>query len=273
MKKLFSVIVAVFLLLISTMAFAQTNMNIDLGRGANVNTNWNGVNGWLNLNANLGPAGFTLYNGGSTFQGIANMTNSGDNPYGYGVDSTRTFVSAGTTGNGFSSLNYTRTASYSPMYGPAGQNVQAFVGSDDTGNMALTIKTNYAALGIGNYGQPGVPGGGQFAATGNFYVSHSVTDGAGNWAGLENEGNGSTRINAMSSDVGGSSFNFGAGQGCYTNATVVATGNGFFGVGGEASNYLNAPGFGITLPGGGTFNAGADYNAGLNVTNFSINGH
>jgi len=276
MKKF--ILLALCLVFVMAMAVAPVmaiDMNITLGAGSNVNTSWAGVNDVFNLDVNLGPSRFALTNAGVTFDGIANLSNAGGNPYGYNVPSTSAFVSANFSGGGLTTYNFTRTDSYIPMYGPAGQFVMAGVQSDDgTGNMALTINTNYASLGVGNYSQPNVPGGGQFYATGsNFGIVHSVADGAGNGAGFNLTGSGSARINAMSSDVGGSSFNFGAGQGCYTNATIATTGSGSLILGGAAANYLNAPGFGTTLYGGGNFQAAANYNAGLNVANFSINGH
>lgn len=281
MKKLYSIFVVVLMLMAGTAWAGDTVVIANVGSASSVNTIWNGTGGSFTLNGTMGnPVGalnpastINVFNGGTAFSGSTNLVNAGDNPYSYGVNTTTSNIKAGFTGGGYAEFNETRNSSYA-MYGAAGQTVSGYVGSTATGEMAMNVVTNFAAMGVGNYAKPTTTQGNQFEATGTFTVLHSVSDSSGTDGGMiQNIGTGTTRINAMSSDLAGSSFNFGAGQGCYTNATVAATGTGQLALTGVGANYLNAPGFGITLPGGGSFQTVANYGAGLNVTNFSINGN
>lgn len=96
-------------------------------------------------------------------------------------------------------------------------------------------------------------------------------------------------ITAMNSGAGGSSWTFGRGGGCFTNATVSATGSGTFVLGAESSNSIGvhvgaayAEGSSAsplwTINGDGTLGSAyltmtAGYSDGFYLQNYSLSGN
>ncbi|MBA7628467.1 hypothetical protein ES703_35954 [subsurface metagenome] len=295
MKKYIGIALAVLMVLgFSRMALAgDTTVGVDVGNASSVNTFWNGTNGTFTLNGQLGntlgnSADVNVWNGGGAFSGNANLANTGfyPNPVsGNYIAYTESYLNAQFTGGGYAQFDATRNLSY-PGYGPAGQCVFGGVSSNDTGQLssgsistAYGISTSYAQMYVFNT-QFQATGTGSLvidpntgAVVGPFSIRYGLTNGA-NGAGLSCSGTGFSQVsNGMYSSAGGSYFTFGSGGGCHTNATVNATGSGQFVLGGQALNNLNAPGFAVAIIGGGNFQYVANYNTGLFVSDFSVQGN
>jgi len=256
-----------------------------------LNTNWNGA-GILDMNFTAGndlSERFTT--GGNLISGNFQATDFNNNPYGYSVDSVNSYVTAKVTG-GYATYQADRTdfathpgngenSTVPYMYGTAGQQLYAFVQAspDGSAEMAIGTQNNYASLQAGTYGMPHTTNGKNFEANASsFIIQEQILDGNGDGANFNLIGSGSAKIDSMSSEMGGSSFNFGKGLGCYTNADLDATGTGSFNVNAWADNGLNIDKGTIVIPGGGvdngaTYNLQIGYNGHFVYDNFALGGN
>jgi hypothetical protein len=196
---------------------------------------------------------------GNQIAGTFNAMDSNDNPYSYGVDSTNSYINADVSG-GSISYTATRTGSY-PMYGVAGQVASSFVGvgADGLGEMATGSTNNFAAMVNGTYGLSKTSGGANYQASGTNYLIQSYIGigplGSpidGNYALVQSTGTGTSKVNDMTNQMGGTSLALGQGAGCYTNANAVMTGSGNFLVQGLGTNGIQAALGAYTLSGAGS---------------------
>jgi len=255
-------LVAALLVLGGGLALAQTTVDL----------NWNVFGGDIGIDfqagddayAGLSTGGFHLF---GEFYGI----DYDDNPYpAYNVDTVRTQVRASIEDGGYLEFIMGRRDSWAPMYGPAGQITYTYLGTSDTGFFATNTRTNFADMITHNYG---FQSNSQWTASGNFEITHHIMAatepyGAGFYAG----GSGSINVTLMSSEVrGASSWRFGEGAGCYTNAHAEGTGSGTFRLWGAAPTELHA--FGATI-GGGSVALEILYNNGFSTANnLNMSGH
>ena len=265
--KIRFLIVIVMVSMISIPVMGQTSV-VDVG--------WSGA-GNLNIAANVGNDFLSTFNtSGNLFGGSYKVTDMENNPYGYGVKDFSAQVNATVSNGGMMEFVNTRTDSYSPMYGPAGQESYSYINTDDSGAMAFRTGGNFASLQSSNYG---FQSNNQFQASGNnFLIQHSLTESTGEQAYITNTGSGSGNITLMSESTWGTggSLQFGQGCGCYTNAKVAATGSGMLNVSAVAENQINVDMLPFTVYGDGTlgsaqYRLGVVYGAGLNIDNFSLN--
>lgn len=252
MKKLFAL--AVLVVAMSSLAFAAPTtfeMNWDAYGGAGID--------------------FTFYNGDDSFASLQTSGNYyfgefygkdfDDNPYTYNVDSGLFQLRANVEAGGFIDYLVERTDSKS-SYGPAGQFSYSSVGSSDgAASMAQQTTTNYAAQKNCNYG---FQANNQFQADGTgFSIWHEIQDGAGDGASVWVLGSGSASVTYMSDEMGGSSFRFGHGCGCYDNCGATGTGSGVFELQAWAANSMSGDGW--SAPSGGSYLQTLVYNDGFTV--------
>jgi len=202
-----------------------------------------------------------------------------DNPYTYSVDTTEAYMRGAITGGGGSlDFKYTRTDSYAPMYGVAGQFSDSYVYSSGTGSLDFKNWSNYAAFASPEYGFQGAA---NFQATGSsFTIDHYILSGdltvPKNYGEVYIAGSGSAVVDHMGDDASGVGFNFGAGCGCYTHADITAAGSGIAQVSGHGDNFLQDDGYGNpivwSMPLGGSYSSTWTYTNGLSVTNYAFNG-
>jgi len=214
---------------------------------------------------------------GSQAIGSYLLTDSENNPYGYGVDTVTAQVEANVAGGGYLVYNNTRTDSHVSMYGAAGERSYTEIVTDDTAQLQFRTGSNYAKLLSSNYG---FHANDHFQATGTFSVFHSLFDDTGEGAYISSIGTGSTDIDFMSESTWGKtgSFMFGKGCGCYTNADITAAGAGIFEVGAIAENQITVDLPSITINGDGTLGSAqyllqATYGDGFSFSNFALSGN
>lgn len=211
-------------------------------------------------------AAYNFATSGSAVGGNFNVVASNDNPYGYNVGTSSSYIDADVA-NGSIFYEANRTDSYSGMYGLAGQTAASFVGTDGVGEMATGAWNNYASMVNGTYGKPHTSGGYNYQAVGTNYLIASyigigdaaingngspVFSSTGNYAVLSSVGNGSSKINDMTNQMYGNSLAFGQGGGCYTNANGVMTGSGQFAVQGYGTNGIQSALGSYALSGAGS---------------------
>jgi len=293
MKKIiFTVAIAILVMFAVPAMAADSYSNVGVASGTTVNTTWSGINGSFQLNGAMGNSG--IANADIFVQNAANGAFSGS----VGITTDATPKSTWNDGNiyattsnvstmfadgGMSSFSLNRnTGDTQQHYAGGGQNVYGSASSSDgSGQLSVqTLGTNYASLTARNVQiQADSADAFDIDSAGNllagFGIQYGISNG-NNGASLFNAGTGSSQVSTATYSTaaynGASSFTFGSGAGCHTSATANATGNGIFTVGATGTNYLNAPGFGMTLDGGGNFTTQANYTAGIGVTNFSVNG-
>lgn len=212
-------------------------------------------------------------NGGSVGGNFV-VNNAGDNPYGYGVASTNSYIQGG-VGNGILTYTVNRTGSY-PMYGAAGQMAQSYVSANGgTAYMATGSTMNYAAMVNGTYAQPKTPSGYNYEANAtNFSIVSMVSAGTGNdQAFFTSVGSGTAKINDMTNEAWAGGVQLGRGAGCYTNANALFNGVGIFTVNAIGGNNIqtgtiNANGNGTV--GSVNFTSILNYNGAAGNTDYSI---
>jgi len=291
MKKLLSIFVVVLMLMAGT-AWAGSSSAVWVDPGATVNTTWSGTNGDFTLNGTMGAlstpnANILVYNAANgAFSGSVGITTDGSGKVTHEdgtIYATTSNVSAMFADGGMANFSLNRlTGDTQQHYADGGQYVygSAF-SSDGSGELSVqTLGTNYAHLTARNTqiqadsADPLTFDGADIVA--GFGIQYVISNGS-NGASLFNAGTGSSQVSTSQYSTaaynGASSFTLGSGGGCYTNATVAATGSGQFGLTGSGANSLNAPGFAVTILGGGSFQYLANYNTGLNVADFSVNGN
>jgi len=231
-----------------------------------VETNWNG-SGYLGIDFQSGDDAKNLFEtSGAGIVGNYYAKDSDNNPYNYGVDSTKSEIKASVL-DGWMAYQYNRTDSKNSMYGPAGQSSYSFLGSDGTASFAWKTTSNYAAMKSSNYG---FQSSNQFTATGNHLLQHRVT--------TENSGaqwtinaTGTSSVSHMSDEASGSSsFKFGKGCGCHTNAKVNIVGSGTYDLEAFAPNQIKTDS-GITTD--GHLSLHADFSSGFSFGNFALSGN
>ncbi len=228
-------VAAIAVMSFSAMCFASPPPSV-------VTVTWDGggtVGGTVDTGATVST--FTVSAGAAN--GSFTATDSNDNPYGYGVDTNSAYIN-GTISNGYMQFQTDRVSSYVPMYGVAGQSIFNFVGSSGTGAMATGSSTNYAAMGNGTYGKPHTTGGFNFeanAGSGTYQVLQTISA-IEALAQFVANGSGTVKINSMTTEAAGTAnVNLGWGGGCYTNATMLATGAGDFTATAIGKNSVTTP--------------------------------
>ena len=205
---------------------------------------------------------------GNHIEGEFHVTDFNDNPYGYSVDTVEVWAEAEIEGGGFIEWTTIRTDSHVSMYGEAGQERGILVDTDDYGFAKWKDKINYACYRGCQYG---FQSNDQLQASGNYFIGLYLIDSDDDGMAVSLEGSGSGKITVMNSEAWGSSWKFGKGCGCYTNAHAEADGEGTFTAEAYGENYLQSN-LGFELPNGGSFYLGIDYNDGLTVDDFSSEG-
>ena len=198
----------------------------------------------------------SLYASGSAIEGAFDLTDNDDNPYNYGVDTVSSYATSRVAG-GISTYQIDRTDAKT-SYGPAGQvfyvETAAFDGASNV-EFAVGARSNYASMVSSTYGKAKTTSGKNFEASGNYGIYHTIQDGDGDGASIEALGTGTLLMDSMSSEMGGNSFKFGKGAGCFTNADTEATGVGSLHVSAWADNAVAVTSGGLSIPGDGTDNS------------------
>jgi hypothetical protein len=247
------------MLLSATTAFAATT----------VDTTWSGGGSFGTTFTSGDDAHSSFSTNGALISGQFHATDYDDNPYTYSVDTTNTNVMSH-VGNGWMEYRFTRDGSYSPMYGVAGQQSYTYIGSSGTGDFAWTTTSNYAALGNSEYG---FQNNNQMQATGSHYdILHSISANINNGAGIAVHADGTTQISDMcDSASGATSYTFGKGCGCYTNAVANTVGSGSFNLFADADHQIVTD-TGITVN-GGSLTTYSDFTGGFHFNNFALTGN
>ena len=256
MKKTSIVLGMLVVIAFSGIAMAQTT----------VDTNWNGA-GTYHIHFVAGDDSDTTFNtGGNTISGEFHSVDSDNNPYHYNVDSTSSRVKAHVD-NGYIEYQFNRTDSYSPMYGDAGQVSYTLIDTTGTGDFAWSTTSNFAQMRSCNYGWQSSN---QIQATGIHYIDHYLAINDHEGAEIIVDANGNTAITDMSEDHSGSSYQFGKGCGCYTNAHVDITGSGSFDLTAVADHQITTD-FGITTD--GYLNVHSDFGSGFHFSDYGLAGN
>jgi hypothetical protein len=270
MKKRFFVGLAVLGLFL---AFGVVN-----AAPSTVEVNWNQA-GYIDVDVTSEDDFHSYFEGFSTGIGSGKykLTDSENNPYGYGVDTVAAQLEADVSGGGYLIFDNTRTDSKVSMYGPAGENSQSIIETSDTAMMQFRTRGAFAELKSCNYG---FHASNHFQASGVFSIYHHLYDDTGEGAWVNNIGDGTSNIDLMSESTSGKtgSFKFGKGCGCYTNADITATGSGVFEVGAVAENQIKVDLPSMTISGDGTLGSAqyllrATYGNGFTFSNFALEGN
>jgi hypothetical protein len=163
---------------------------------------------------------------------------------------------------------FAKDSNYVPMYGPAGQESYTFISSTGTGDLAWRSSANYAALTNSEYG---FQNSNQMQATEDHYIFHSLGISENEVASIAVDANGTTQITDMCDSTWVSSYSFGKGCGCYTNANVNTVGSGSFNLLAKADNQITTDS-GITVN-GGSLNIRSDFANGFHFSNFALSGN
>ena len=237
-----------------------------------VDTTWSG-SGTITHDFYSGDDAEThIYTSGGVVSGEFHGTDSDNNPYGYGVDNTEAKIRSHVE-SGVIKYAFIRNDAYEPMYGPAGQESYTFIGTDGTGDFAWRTTSNYAQMRSSNYGWQA---NNQIQATGLHHIYHSffIDDEYNEGAEIEVTADADTSITDMCEDHWGSSYKFGKGCGCYTNAKVdITNGAGMFDLHAYADNKITTDN-GITVSGPGAhLNVHSDFGNGFHYSNFALEGN
>lgn len=259
MKKQILGLLAALLLVVGLVSAVSTT----------IDTTWNGGGSFATTFISGDDATAHFGTSGSLISGEFHAIDSNDDPYGYGVDSTSTTIKS-SVGNGAMEYTFTRQDSYVPMYGVDGQQSYTYIqslGLTATGNFAWSTSSNYAGLGNSNYGWQS---NNQMMATGDHYIRHYLSADINNGAQIIVDAVGTTQVTDMCDSAGGTSFNFGKGCGCYTNANVAITGAGLFDLSSASDNQIVTD-TGIIVN-GGNYNVHSVFTGGFQFGNFALTG-
>ena len=261
----FAGILAVSVIVLFAMAISAPAV----GASTDVNVQWDNAQ-QVNILFTAGnDAWASVTGGGSLLSGTFTGSDHDDNPYSYNVDTVDSSMRASIVGGGWIDYQMLRTDAKVSMYGGAGQWTDSFIGTDGTASLAFRTTTNYAAMRSSNYG---FQASSQFQASGNYYMTHQIQDNDGDGAYWEISGSGSSTVNNMSDEVGyNGNFKLGKGCGCYTNASVSATGSGTYDLYAQG-NHSIVTDSGINMPSGGVYNLIAYFTDGFNFSNFALQG-
>jgi len=261
----FALALVVALILVPSTVLADDPTQVDM--------NWDG-SGFVGTTVNTGDATTNFATAGNYINGSFTATDSNNNPYNYGVDSFSAYLNANVGNGGYIEMTTDRFTSKESMYGPAGQQSGAFVGtSDGSAAMAVRTTTNYAAMKDPTYTYQ-LPGGHNIVVDGSYYeINRWVSDGQGNSGSILSNGAGSAILDCMCTEASGNGgVRFGWGCGCYTDANYQATGAGYFnvtGVGNDSVAFLGFPGLEISS-GGGSLSIIANFLEGFSIGNYSL---
>jgi len=231
-----------------------------------VDTNWNGAGSFDTHFIAGDDAQADFWTNGNFISGSFQATDSDNNPYGYGVDSVEAKVKSSVV-NGMIAYQFNRNDAKT-SYGEAGQESYTEIWGD-TASFGWKSTSNYASLKSCNYGWQS---NGQITATGNQQIYHSFFNDVNDDKGAEIMfiGNAVTTITDMSETSGKSSFTFGKGCGCYTNAEVDIVGSGTFDLNAYANNSIVTD-TGITTD--GFLNIHSEFGRGFHYNNFALSGN
>jgi len=243
-----------------------------------VNTDWLGGGRISQTVTADDDATVSFVSDGDGIGGNLNVNDANNNPYNYGVD-TVTAYSTSAVNNGFTQFQIDRLASKS-SYGNAGQGMYSFVSaSNGVAELATGATTNYASMVVSTYGKTKTSNGKNLEANADsFVLQQEIWDGSGDVAFIRHTGTGTSKIDAMSHEMSGSSFKFGKGAGCYTNADIDATGAGLVQVYAIADNGLNVDSGSVVIPGDGNdnsamYNLQIGYSGHFVFNNFALDGN
>jgi len=237
-----------------------------VGAATTVQTNWNGGGNFDTHFTADDDANADFWTGGSVISGEWHASDANDNPYTYGVDNVEAKVKASVE-NGFMEYKFDRTDSKVSMYGESGQQSYTYINTAGTGDFAWRSTSNYASLLSSNYGWQA---NGQIQATGSHTIIHTFEANEFEWAGIRVVADATTYISDMSESGRGSSYKFGKGNGCYTNAEVDIDGSGIFDLNAYADNSITTD-TGITTD--GFLNVHAEFSNGFHYNNFALEGN
>jgi len=257
------------MLIIGLVAFCFVGFTGIVNAATTVDQTWSG-SGVFNTVFTAGDDSETVFNTmGASISGEFHSKDSDNNPYGYGVDSTESKVKAHVE-NGFIEYRFTKNDNYEPMYGAAGQESYTLIDTAGTGDFAWRTTSNFAQMRCSNYGWQSND---QMKATGLHHIYHYFSINENEGAEMDVIADGSTEITDMSEDHSGSSFKFGKGCGCYTNANVDIVGSGSFALDAYADNQITTD-TGITVSGPGSHYAvQAAFGTGFHFSNFALSGN
>lgn len=266
MKKLIGI--ALILSLMVTMLFSGAVFADD---PTEINIDWDGA-GYVGGNVNTGDAATTFSSGGSSIFGSFAAADANNNPYSYGVDSYSAYLKADVSG-GYIQMITNRLTSKESMYGPAGQESGAYVGTaDGIASMAVRTTTNFAALKDPTYTYQ-LPGGHNIVVQDSslYEIERWVLDGQGNEGFILAGGSGSAVLDSMSSEASGNGgVRLGWGCGCYTDASYNAVGSsGLFNVTGVGNSEVTYQGLGMSS-GGGTLSIIANWANSFSINDYSL---
>ena len=195
--------------------------------------------------------------GGGVLDSEIYFDDYGDNPYGYGVDTTEFKTKTSYSGSGYIYLDTWKTDNYEPMYGSPGQYSHTYIDSSCTGYLEWRDWANYASFKQCQYSWSMT----NFGATGDYMIDHHIEDADGDRAMVGAMGCGSADFKLQGSEAGGknSYFNMGClpvcgdGEAWDDNyATFAGTGVGQFDVHAWADHEIYVHEGGITIPGDGS---------------------
>lgn len=219
---------------------------------------------------------------GGALNVMVSFTDFGDNPYGYGVDTTLFETETSYTGGGYIDLWSIRTDS-KLSYGAAGQESYTQISSTETGYLEWRDWSNYASFKQPQYKMGSLPY--DFGATGNYEIFHLLEDADDDGAYVRANGVGSADVKLMGSQSQGSWFNMGClpvcgdGEAWDNNyAKFTGSGVGGFQMSAWAHNELFLHEGGITIPGDGTpgsayYSLSVGYSGTLTYPDFGVKGN
>ena len=268
MNKILGAIISIMTLTIITAPTLATTT---------VDHTWNGAGSFSTHIVADDDSDTTFNTAGAVTSGEFHFVNYEDNPYNYGVNTNDVKVKAHVEG-GYIEYDFKKTDNYDRMYGPAGQESYTLIDTYGTGDFAWHSWSNYAQLRNSNHGWQNDN---QIQATGRHYIYHDfwVNDNEG--AVMKVYGSDGytsntteTKITDMCEDHWGSSYKFGKGCGCYTNAKVdITNGSGKFDFDAYADNQITTDN-GITVSGPGAhLNIHADFGSEFHYNNFALEGN
>jgi len=251
-KVLIVPLIAIMLLMTSTMVFATTELDVD----------WDGAGGF-SVDFDTGDAYMGFETGGNYIWGELYAKDFDDNPYSYGVDTFLTNVDAYVE-DGY--IQYGIDRLDSGPYGPADQTTFSYIGASDWASLTFQTGTNYANLRSSNYG---FQANDHFLAEGEYVAYHEVYNGLNN-AYFEGAGDGTLDIDHMADDTWVTGIEFGFGDGCYKNCDVTQTGSGYFELGAHFENSFTMGG--MTASGPVDYHQYIEFENGFSWSDYSFSG-
>jgi len=211
-----------------------------------------------------------LFTTGIYINGVFDLDDYENNPYGYGVDTVVAYTHA-LVADGIIDFTNIRLDSGS-SYGADGQLSTSIVNVlGGFGTLDFRTTTNYANLVSSNYNfQSNM----QFTANAQeFVIFHKLASNPYEFALLDLQGSGSASVDYMADGyTGASGYYFGTGDGCYENADLTATGSGLLRIEAWADNNLWAHD-GSWAQGGGSYIGTWSYSGSLVVDDYAIGGN